>query len=149
MTIPEAVQLVIQASAMSKGGEVFVLDMGDPVRILDLAQNMVKLMGLKLQSPNENGIEISFTGLRPGEKLYEELLIGDNCVGTNHPKITRAMESMLPIETIKSQVDEIRSACDSLDTSKIVATLHSVVPEYQPVQTNYRKVISFTSTRPR
>src|SRR5690606_118999 len=94
MTIPEASQLVIQAGAMGKGGDVFVLVMGEPVRIVDLAKKMIRLSGLterSLKNP-QGDIEILFTGLRPGEKLYEELLIGDNVEGTEHPRIMTANE---------------------------------------------------------
>jgi FlaA1/EpsC-like NDP-sugar epimerase len=96
MTIPEAAQLVIQATAMAKGGEVFVLDMGQPVRIMDLARSMVRLSGLTVRDAQDpdGDIEIVETGLRPGEKLYEELLIGDNPEPTNHPRILRAREKL-------------------------------------------------------
>ena len=95
MTIPEAALLVIQAGAMAKGGEVFVLDMGEPVKIAHLAQRMVQLSGLSVKNEDnpEGDIEITFTGLRPGEKLYEELLIGDNVEATGHPKISKALEA--------------------------------------------------------
>ena len=98
MTIPEAAQLVIQAGAMGKGGDVFVLDMGEPVKIVDLATNLIKLSGLEVKSEaNPYGdIEIRFTGLRPGEKLFEELLIGDNVGKTAHARIMTANESFLP-----------------------------------------------------
>ncbi len=98
MTIPEAAQLVIQAGAMASGGDVFVLDMGEPVRIADLARRMVELSGLALKvAANPNGdIEITVTGLRPGEKLFEELLIGDNPLPTSHPRIMKAHKDFLP-----------------------------------------------------
>src|SRR5690606_12567145 len=91
MTIPEAAQLVLQAGSMAQGGDVFVLDMGEPVRIVDLARRMIKLMGASVRDENnpDGDIEIVFTGLRPAEKLYEELLIGGNVVGTGHPMIMR------------------------------------------------------------
>ena len=94
MSIPEAVELVLQSGAMAKGGDVFVLDMGKPIRILDLARKMVKLSGLEIRdNENPNGdIEIKFSGLRPGEKLYEELLIGDNITKTDNSLIMRAKE---------------------------------------------------------
>jgi len=89
-----------QAGAMGKGGDVFVLDMGEPVKIVDLAKNLIQLSGLEVKSSdNPNGdIEIKFTGLRPGEKLYEELLIGDNVEGTDHERIMTANEQFLPLE---------------------------------------------------
>src|SRR5690606_25799126 len=92
MTIPEAAELVIQAGSMGRGGDVFVLDMGDPVKIVDLAKRMIKLSGLSIQTPERpNGdIAIEYSGLRPGEKLFEELLIGDNVSGTEHSRIMRA-----------------------------------------------------------
>ena len=106
MTIPEAAQLVIQAGAMAKGGEVFVLDMGEPVKIYDLARRMVQLSGLSVQDDQNpyGDIEIVVTGLRPGEKLYEELLIGENPVLTTHPRIMMARENFLPLANLKDEV---------------------------------------------
>src|SRR5690606_29594128 len=103
MTIPEASQLVIQAGSMGTGGDVFVLDMGEPVKILDLAVNMVRLSGLSVHSANNPGgdIAIRFTGLRPGEKLYEELLIGKHVAPTQHPKIKRANERHVEWNALK------------------------------------------------
>ena len=94
MTIPEAASLVLQAGSMAKGGDVFVLDMGKPVRIRDLAEKMIHLMGLTVRDDNspDGDIEVRYTGLRPAEKLYEELLIGSNVMGTEHPGIMRAEE---------------------------------------------------------
>ena len=108
MTIPEAAQLVIQAGAMAMGGDVFVLDMGEPVRIIDLARRMVELSGLAvLDDANPDGdIAMEVTSLRPGEKLYEELLIGDNPMPTTHPRIMRAEEEFLPWPVLS---DEMRS----------------------------------------
>src|SRR3546814_3646226 len=105
MTFPEEAQLVIQASAMARGGEVFVLDMGQPVRIIDLARSMVQLSGLSVRDADrpDGDIEIVETGLRPGEKLYEELLIGDNPEPTNHPRILRARESRWPWEELEDR----------------------------------------------
>ena len=107
MSIPEAVELVIQAGAMGEGGDMFVLDMGEPVRILDLARKMIRLSGLKVKDKlNPNGdIEIRYTGLRPGEKLYEELLIGDNVSETSNPMIMRAKEEMLAWDELKLILD--------------------------------------------
>ncbi|USI78701.1 nucleoside-diphosphate sugar epimerase/dehydratase [Sphingopyxis sp. USTB-05] len=134
MTIPEASQLVIQASAMAKGGEVFVLDMGEPVRIIDLARTMVRLSGLSVREADhpDGDIEIVETGLRPGEKLYEELLIGNNPEQTNHPRIMRAREGLLPwteLGAMLKQLDTtIRGTGDSVAAMRIVSML---VPEYE------------------
>ncbi len=117
MTIPEASQLVIQAGAMGCGGDVFVLDMGQPVKIMELAHRMIRLSGLALKSDKSpNGdIEIKITGLRPGEKLFEELLIGDNVEGTSHPRIMKANESMLPWVELRSLLAEVDMACHQFD----------------------------------
>lgn len=113
MTIPEAAQLVIQAGAMAKGGEVYVLDMGEPVKIFDLAQHMVRLSGLSVKDENnlDGDIEIKFSGLRPGEKLYEELLIGDNAAGTSHPRINTALESHLSWKETVLMIEALDDAC--------------------------------------
>src|SRR5690606_31966781 len=113
MTIPEAAELVIQAGAMGTGGDVFVLDMGEPVKIIDLATRMIHLSGLEVKDEKHpNGdIEILYTGLRPGEKLYEELLIGDNVSGTDHPRIMRAEEQCLNWEQTRQLLDELDNAC--------------------------------------
>ncbi|MDG6404389.1 polysaccharide biosynthesis protein, partial [Pseudomonas quasicaspiana] len=109
MTIPEAAQLVIQAGSMGMGGDVFVLDMGEPVKIVDLAEKMVHLSGLSIRSEKnpQGDISIEFTGLRPGEKLYEELLIGDNVVSTQHPMIMSANEDYLSWEKMKDYLDQL------------------------------------------
>ena len=130
MTIPEAAQLVLQAGAMANGGDVFLLDMGSSVKILDLARRMVHLSGLTVRDddhPNGN-IEIKFTGLRPGEKLYEELLIGNNPMGTQHPLIMRAMEESISWEKLKPVLDELEAACSESDEAKALSLLRSVVP---------------------
>jgi FlaA1/EpsC-like NDP-sugar epimerase len=121
MTIPEAAQLVLQASAMGLGGDVFVLDMGEPVRILDLAQRMVRLSGYSLlDEDNPDGeVEIHFTGLRPGEKLYEELLLGDHVAGTGHPMIMRAEEEYPDISLIRTWLRELEIYCDHMDCDRI------------------------------
>jgi FlaA1/EpsC-like NDP-sugar epimerase len=102
MTIPEAAQLVVQAGAMARGGEVFVLDMGQPVRIMDLARRMIELAGHTVRDAEHpaGDIEIVITGLRPGEKLYEELLIGDNPMPTDHPRIMKAREGFVPLNDL-------------------------------------------------
>ncbi len=134
MTIPEAAQLVIQAGSMGKGGDVFVLDMGEPVQILELAKKMIHLSGLSiLDETNPSGdIEISFTGLRPGEKLYEELLIGENVSPTDHPRILRANEHSLEYEKLKQLISEISKACHKNDSSTLRLLLQESVLEFAP-----------------
>jgi len=134
MTIPEAVELVIQAGAMAKGGDVFVLDMGKPVRILDLAEKMIRLSGLRLKDElhPDGDIEIEFTGLRPGEKLYEELLIGGNVSKTDNPMILRAEEEMLAWDDLKLILDELEQAVDSGDQGKLRQLLIKAVPGFKP-----------------
>jgi FlaA1/EpsC-like NDP-sugar epimerase len=134
MTIPEAAQLVIQAGAMASGGDVFVLDMGEPVKIIDLAKRMVELSGLGLKDEaNPNGdIEIQVTGLRPGEKLYEELLIGDNPLPTPHPRIMKAHEDFLPWTELQSKLAALGLSLDANDVPLIRTLLKDLVPGYQP-----------------
>ena len=134
MTIPEAAQLVIQAAAMANGGDVFVLDMGQPVKILDLAKRMVELSGLTvLDSNNRMGdIEIQVTGLRPGEKLYEELLIGDNPLPTSHPRIMKAHEEFLPWDELESKLNILNAALESNNVPVLRTLLKELVPGYQP-----------------
>jgi FlaA1/EpsC-like NDP-sugar epimerase len=134
MTIPEAAQLVIQAGAMASGGDVFVLDMGEPVRIMDLAKRMVELsgLGLKDESNPAGDIEIRVTGLRPGEKLYEELLIGDNPLPTHHARIMKAHEDFLPWEQLQPKLQALNQALDINDVPQIRALLKDLVPGYQP-----------------
>ncbi|WP_394777650.1 polysaccharide biosynthesis protein [Undibacterium sp.] len=134
MTIPEAAQLVLQAGAMGEGGDVFVLDMGEPVRIIDLAKRMVHLSGLEVKSDAtpEGTIEIHHVGLRPGEKLYEELLIGDNVEGTSHPLIMRAQEDEIPWARLTLLLRQLESACDSFDLHQVRSLLLETVAEYEP-----------------
>jgi FlaA1/EpsC-like NDP-sugar epimerase len=134
MTIPEAAQLVLQAGAMGKGGDVFVLDMGKPVRIADLAKRMISLMGLTARDEeNPDGdIEIVYTGLRPAEKLFEELLIGTNVTGTEHPMIMRAMEHSLPWHQVQQVLDEMSLALSRFDCDKARQLLMQTVAEYKP-----------------
>jgi FlaA1/EpsC-like NDP-sugar epimerase len=134
MTIPEAAQLVIQAGAMGTGGDVFVLDMGQPVRIVDLAKRMVELSGLVLKDElhPDGDIDIAITGLRPGEKLFEELLIGDNPQPTQHPRIMKANEDFMPWHNLQLQLDEINTAVQTNEVPKIRGLLQSLVPGYQP-----------------
>jgi FlaA1/EpsC-like NDP-sugar epimerase len=117
MTIPEAALLVIQAGSMAEGGDVFVLDMGDTVKIVDLARRMIRLTGLEVKDEDhpDGDIAMVFSGLRPGEKLYEELLIGENVVGTTHPEILRAREESLSSRTLSALLEELEGAEASLD----------------------------------
>jgi FlaA1/EpsC-like NDP-sugar epimerase len=134
MSIPEAAQLVIQAGAMASGGEVFVLDMGEPVKIVDLARRMVELSGLKVRSSEEadGDIEFKFIGLRPGEKLYEELLIGNAPVATPHARILKATEPFLEWPALAEQLDTLQAAVELGDVDDILAILMRLVPEYAP-----------------
>lgn len=139
MTIPEAAQLVIQASSLGQGGDVFVLDMGEPVKILDLAYRMIRLMGLEVneeQSSDEQSsdvdIGIEFTGLRPGEKLYEELLIGNNVVKTVHPRIQRAEENSVSLEELRGYMAKLDKACSHYNCELIIKLMTQVVLEYTP-----------------
>lgn len=134
MTIPEAAQLVLQAGAMGRGGDVFVLDMGEPVRIADLAVRMVNLSGQEVKSPSTpNGtIEINYVGLRPGEKLYEELLIGSNVTSTDHPLIQRAQEAEFEWPVLKQMLEHLDDACTRFDHGTIRMLLQKVVREYTP-----------------
>ena len=134
MTIPEAAQLVIQAGAMGKGGDVFVLDMGDSVKIKDLATKMVRLSGFEIKSEsNPHGdIEILCTGLRPGEKLFEELLIGDNVGQTTHERIMTANEVMLPLSELNVFIDALDTACHNFDHEKIRQLLLDAPTSFNP-----------------
>ncbi|MCK5819384.1 MAG: polysaccharide biosynthesis protein [Psychromonas sp.] len=134
MTIPEAASLVIQAGSMGKGGDVFVLDMGKPVRIVDLATNLIKLSGLQIKSKQNplGDIEIKFTGLRPGEKLFEELLIGNNVTPCDHEGIMRANESYLPYAEYKQILKSLDEACTQFDHKSIREILISVPAGFNP-----------------
>ena len=134
MTIPEAAQLVLQAGSMGEGGDVFVLDMGEPVKILDLARRMVHLSGLEVRGESDapDAIEIEHVGLRPGEKLYEELLIGANVEGTQHALIMRAQETELPWDTLNAILVRLEDACERFDYQEIRALLQHAVEEYAP-----------------
>ncbi|MDC9615818.1 nucleoside-diphosphate sugar epimerase/dehydratase [Xenorhabdus khoisanae] len=134
MTIPEAAQLVIQAGAMGKGGDVFVLDMGEPVKILDLAHRMVSLSGLRVkdEETGQGDIAIKITGLRPGEKLFEELLIGENVEKTQHPRILTANEIMLDYDKLQKYLCEIKNACMNYDQVKIREILISAQTGFKP-----------------
>jgi FlaA1/EpsC-like NDP-sugar epimerase len=134
MTIPEAAQLVIQAGAMGQGGDVFVLDMGQPVKIIDLARRMVELSGLTVRDElhPDGDIELSVTGLRPGEKLYEELLIGDNPKPTQHPRIMKAKEQYLSWAQLQGKLNALSIAMSVNDVPVIRAQLQELVSGYQP-----------------
>ena len=134
MTIPEASQLVIQAGAMASGGDVFVLDMGESVKIIDLAHKMIELSGLMLRDEvnPEGDVAIEVTGLRPGEKLYEELLIGDNPMPTQHPRIMKAHEDFLGWHELQNKLSALELALDKNDVPLIRTQLKELVPGYQP-----------------
>jgi len=134
MTIPEAAQLVIQAGSMGRGGDVFVLDMGEPVKIVELAEKMIHLSGLSVRSErNPHGdINIEFSGLRPGEKLFEELLIGDNVIATRHPMIMSAQEDCLPWDIMKQRLTALLAAIDTDDYVTIRQILRETVAGYAP-----------------
>ena len=125
MTIPEAAELVVQAGAMASGGEVFVLDMGESVRIIDLAYRMVELSGMRVRDAAcpDGEIEIKVTGLRPGEKLYEELLIGNNPQPTAHPRVMKASEALLPWPALEGEL----AALDAAMTAGDMATVRGML----------------------
>jgi FlaA1/EpsC-like NDP-sugar epimerase len=133
MTIPEAAQLVLQAAVLAKGGDVFLLDMGEPVRIKDLAEQMVRLSGLSLRdSQHPHGdIEIVCTGLRPGEKLYEELLIDAESESTDHPLIYRAHERAVPPAELWPQIEALEAAIRRHDANEALDVLAALVPEWK------------------
>ncbi len=134
MTIPEAAQLVIQAGAMGLGGDVFVLDMGQPIRILDLAKRMIHLSGLEVKDEElpDGEVEIDITGLRPGEKLYEELLIGDNVSDTTHSRIMRAEEEVIPWIELNKKLEQLRVSIDKDDFEGMRAILKESVSGFVP-----------------
>lgn len=134
MTIPEAAQLVVQAGAMARGGEVFVLDMGQPVRIIDLARRMIELQGFSVRDAEHpaGDIEIVITGLRPGEKLYEELLIGDDPQPTDHPRIMKAREGFLRWAELERRLIEFRAAAERGDDEAVLGLLRTLVEGYAP-----------------
>jgi FlaA1/EpsC-like NDP-sugar epimerase len=133
MTIPEAAQLVLQAAVLAEGGDLFLLDMGEPVRILELARQMVRLSGLRVRDAHnpDGDIEILCTGLRPGEKLYEELLIEASSEATAHPLIYRAREASLPPEQLWPRLDALEAAIARQDASAALELLSQLVPEWQ------------------
>ena len=139
MSIPEAAQLVLQAGAMGTGGDVFVLDMGEPVHIVDLAKRMIRLSGHEANQDkhSEDHIDIEFIGLRPGEKLHEELLLGTNVTGTGHPMIMRAEEESLPLSEIHQLLKDLTRYCDALDCESISALLSTAVSGFDDHQVRY------------
>ena len=134
MTIEEAAELVIQAGAMSEGGDVFLLDMGEPVKIYDLAIKMIQFSGLQLKDENNpyGDIEIEITGLRPGEKLYEELLIEENSLPTNHPKIFKAQDNFINWSELKIDIQSLENYIYNNDVKNILPILESLVDGYSP-----------------
>jgi FlaA1/EpsC-like NDP-sugar epimerase len=133
MTIPEAVQLVLQATGMAVGGDVFLLDMGEPVRIADLARQMIELSGLRVKDPRtpDGDISIEFTGLRSGEKLYEELLISAHDQPTDHPLIRRAQEPKKDKENLEIILNQINIALDNWDEKATYQLVRLLVPEFK------------------
>jgi FlaA1/EpsC-like NDP-sugar epimerase len=134
MTIPEASQLVIQAGSMANGGEVFVLDMGQPVKIYDLACTLINLSGLTVRDDDnpDGDIAIEEIGLRPGEKLFEELLIGENPMPTKHLRIMQAMEGHMPWQELSAALDRLEELVHTGNRAAAVSLLRDLVPEYQP-----------------
>ena len=133
MTIKEAAQLVIQSSVLSEGGDIFLLDMGDPVKIYDLAKQMVNLSGLSIKNENnlEGDIEIISTGLRPGEKLYEELLIDAEAESTDHPLIFRAKENFIIMEEIIPKLKNLKKNIDERNKGQTLMILSELVKEWE------------------
>jgi FlaA1/EpsC-like NDP-sugar epimerase len=137
MTIPEACQLVLEAGMMGEGGEIFIFDMGDSVKIVDLAKKMIRLSGLKVGTD----IEIVYSGLRPGEKLYEELLANEeNTLKTHHDQIMIAKVRQYPYEEIQSQLDLMAGLYDHQDMFALVGMMKSIVPEFQSKNSIYQKL---------
>ncbi|MBC7419416.1 MAG: polysaccharide biosynthesis protein [Bdellovibrio sp.] len=134
MTIPEAAQLVLQAGAMGAGGEVFVLDMGEPIKIQDLAKKMIELSGFEVKDTQQGtgDIAIEYVGLRPGEKLYEELLIGNKVDLTKHPRIRKANEDFIELPILMAVLETIHAHCTEGNADSVVACIREVVKEYSP-----------------
>ncbi|WP_242489802.1 polysaccharide biosynthesis protein [Noviherbaspirillum cavernae] len=150
MLIPEAAQLVIQAGAMAKGGDVFVLDMGEPIKIVELARTMIDMMGLKEKSdemPNGD-IELRYVGLRPGEKLYEELLIGSEAARSEHPRIMCTTEYSLRPEVLEGLIENLMDACRTNDNDTIKAAMRAIVREYSPQTIAAREMDAESATSP-
>ncbi len=149
MLIPEAAQLVIQAGGMARGGEVFVLDMGDAVRIADLARSMIRLGGMteRTEAEPDGDIEITFVGLRPGEKLFEELLIGDDVVPSGHPRILCARERHIDPALLDKMLESLRTACNSNEESAMLRQIRNLVPEFRPADEVNREVATALQAR--
>lgn len=149
MLIPEAAQLVIQAGAMARGGEVFVLDMGEPVRIADLARSMIRLSGLTERTPEQphGDIEIKYVGLRPGEKLFEELLIGDSVVPSGHARILCAHERHIDPALLDKMLESLRAACDGNEPDTMLRQVRNLVPEYRSAEEVNSEVAAALRTR--
>jgi FlaA1/EpsC-like NDP-sugar epimerase len=129
MTIPESCQLILQAGAMGQGGEIFLLDMGTPIKIADMARDLIRLSGFE----PDNDIAIEFTGLRPGEKLYEELITeGEGIIPTPHDKILMLKGMECNLDILNSDIKELENIARSQDSRRIILKLHEVVPEYTP-----------------
>jgi len=142
MTIPEAAQLVMQAAGMARGGEVYLLDMGEPVLITELAERMIRLAGKSCRGPgSSDGIEIKFTGLRPGEKLKEELLIDGAADPTQHRSIFQAREPELPWSTLARTLDTMAEACAAGDAQAVRTLLAAVVPEYTAEESEHDVIL--------
>jgi FlaA1/EpsC-like NDP-sugar epimerase len=142
MTIPEASQLVLQASTMGHGGEIFVLDMGEPVRILDLARNLILLSGLR---PDDD-IRIEFTGTRPGEKLYEELNhLGEDTLATHHEKIKILAGKGLPSGGMEPYIESLRDICEHRDLAGLILKLKELIPDYNPSAHLLNRALSASS----
>ena len=134
MTIAEAAQLVIQAGALAKGGDVFVLEMGEPIKIYDIAVKMIELSGLSVKDlkNNKGDIEIQITGLRPGEKLYEELLLSKNPMKTMHPKIFKSQEPFIKLSELDKEIDSLKEIMLKNDLENIRDKLKKIVIDYFP-----------------
>jgi len=146
MTIPEACQLVLQASAVATGGQICVLDMGQPVKIVDLARNLILLSGLK----PEKDIKIQFTGMRPGEKLYEELsTLLEDTIPTEHEKVRIFVGNGVPEGNVHRWLDELRDLCAARDTGRLMIALKEIVLDYSPSADLLRRVVEATDHRPR
>jgi FlaA1/EpsC-like NDP-sugar epimerase len=139
MSIPEAAQLVIQAGTMATGGEVFVLEMGTPVKIDDLARTMIRLSGREVrdESHPDGDIAIEYVGLRPGEKLYEELLIGENTTGTNHPRIFKNSEPIVPYDELAAVLERLEDAVHRMDEVEMQDVLRTTVEGYVPASAGH------------
>jgi len=149
MLIPEAAQLVIQAGAMARGGEVYVLDMGEPVRIANLARSMIRLSGLSEKTPDapDGDIEIKFVGLRPGEKLFEELLIGNEVIPSGHPRIMSARERSIDPLLLDKMIESLKAACDANDLESMLRQIRNLVPEFRPAEEVNREAAAALQSR--